>query len=294
MDKVDLEIVKKLLANSRLTYRALAEETNLSVSAIHKRMQNLIDNKTINAFIAQPSIIALKSIWVMTTGVSNAKSMDLISKELGSHESIYFIAISSGKFLYIVAYLRDISEMQEFSSYVSKTSKIKDPTMAIINVQYITTPEVLSKLDYQILKVLNRESRKSISEIADLVGSSSKTVKKHLDYMVENQLARFTIEWTPKAANNFITIFHINLSEDTDKQTLLPYLYKKYVKNLAYCLTFSNLPNKLTMHTWAKNSMESQKIQEELQTENFEDIMPHIVLFGNYYDCWVDKLLRLK
>ncbi len=56
-------------------------------------VDTLIDDGTINAFFAHPSIIALKSIWVMVTGVSQAKSMDLISKELGSHESIYFVVM---------------------------------------------------------------------------------------------------------------------------------------------------------------------------------------------------------
>ena len=294
MDEIDLLLVKKLLQNSRLTYRALAEISNLSVSTVHKRMQNLIEDGTINAFVARPSIIALKGLWVSAMGISSAKSMDIISKELGSNENINFVAIASGKFLYVVGFLRDISELQNFSSFVSKTSQIKDLTVAILNVPYPVAPEVLSALDYQILKQLNRDSRKTISEIADLVGSSAKTVKKHLNYMIENNLASFTIEWTPKAENNFMTIFHLTLLENTNKQEVIGHLYQKYAKNLAYCLSFSNLPNTITMHTWAKNSHESQKIQEELQTEGFDDIMPRIVLYASYYDCWLDQMLRIK
>ena len=48
------------------------------------------------------------------------------------------------------------------------------------------------------------------------------------------------------------------------------------------------------MHTWAKTSKDSQKIQEALQTEGFKDIIPRIMLYGYYFDCWVDKLLRIK
>ena len=181
IDETDLVIVRKLMEDSRLTYRELAEITNMSVSAIHKRIKNLVDDSTINAFIARPSIIALKSLWVLITGTSNTKSMDTVSKELGQHESIRFIGITGGKFLYITAYLRDISELQEFSVYISKAAHMSEQTIGIINISYITTPEPLTSIDYKILKSLDRDARKPITDIADDVGFLAQTVRKRLD-----------------------------------------------------------------------------------------------------------------
>jgi len=56
----------------------------------------------------------------------------------------------------------------------------------------------------------------------------------------------------------------------------------------------SNIPNFITLHTWAKTPQDSQKIHKELQTEGFKDIIPHIFLSVKYYDCWLDQLLRTK
>ena len=55
MDEIDLIIVRELLQNSRLTYRELADMTDMSVSAIHKRIRNLEDDGIINAYIAPVS-----------------------------------------------------------------------------------------------------------------------------------------------------------------------------------------------------------------------------------------------
>lgn len=55
MDEIDLIILRKLVENSRLTYRELAEITNMSVSAIHNRIKNLVDDEIISTFIARPS-----------------------------------------------------------------------------------------------------------------------------------------------------------------------------------------------------------------------------------------------
>lgn len=292
MDEIDLIILKKLNENSRLTYRELAKITDISVSAIHKRIKILEDNGNISGYIARPSIIALKCIWILIFGTSNAKSMDAVSKELGQHESVIFVAITGGKYLLISGYIRDITELQDYSSYVSKTAQMSEPTIAIYDVRYRTVPEPLSSIDFKILKTLNKDARKPITDIADDIGVSTKTIRKRLDHMIENNLANFSIQITPHM-NSFVTIFHLFLKEGNIKSTL-EYLEKKYSKNLFYCLSFSNIPNLIQLNVWTKNPQDAQRIQERLQTEGFKDIIPHIVLSVQWYDCWIDELLRTK
>lgn len=292
MDEIDLIILKKLNENSRLTYRELAKITDISVSAIHKRIKILEDNGNISGYIARPSIIALKCIWILIFGTSNAKSMDAVSKELGQHESVIFVAITGGKYLLISGYIRDITELQDYSSYVSKTAQMSEPTIAIYDVRYRTVPEPLSSIDFKILKTLNKDARKPITDIADDIGVSTKTIRKRLDHMIENNLANFSIQITPHM-NSYVTIFHLFLKEGNIQSTL-EYLEKKYSKNLFYCLSFSNIPNLIQLNVWTKNPQDAQRIQERLQTEGFKDIIPHIVLSVQWYDCWIDELLRTK
>jgi len=293
MDEIDLIILKKLLENSRMTYRELADMNNMSVSAIHKRIKKLEDEGITNAFIARPSLLALKYLSVVIFGRSKAKSMVVVSKELGQHESIKFVGITGDKFLYVSAFLRNISELQDFGNFVSKTAQISEPTIAILNLPYMTTPEPLTTIDYKILKALNRDARKPITDVAEEVGISAKTVRKRLDRMIDNKLASFTIEWKPQK-NSFIIVFHVTLNDGTDVNSTIQYINEKYSKNIAYCFSYSNIPNFITVHTWAKNAQNSMRIQEELQTEGFKDIIPHIYLSAEWYDCWVDQLLRTK
>ena len=294
MDEIDLTILKKLLENSRLTYRELANITNMSVSATHKRIKNLVDEKIINAFTARPSPIALKYLIVSIFGRSNAKSMDTVSKELGQHENIFIIAIASGKILYITGFLRDITSLRDYSAYVSKIANISEPTIGIMNLPYITTPEPLTTIDYKILKTLNRDSRKPIIDVADNVGISANTVRKRLNRMIENNLVDFSIEWTIKAENNLLTAFHLYLKEDTNIDSTIQYLYEKYYQNISACMSYSNIHSFITMYTWTKTAQESQRIQKKLQAEGFKDLIPHIFLTIRFYDCWVDQLLRTK
>ncbi len=292
MDEIDLTILRRLLENSRLTYRELAEMTNMSVSAIHKRIKSFLDDGIINAFIARPSLMALKYLSVLTFGRSNAKSMAAVSNELGQHESIKFVGITGDKFLYISAFLRNISELQDYGAYVSKMAQISEPTVGIINIPYITSPEPLTTIDYKILKTLNKDARKSITDIAEDVGLSVKTVKKRLDRMVENYLVDFNIQM--KAEHILLTGFHISLNEGTDISTIIQDITEKCGQNIVGVLNYSNIPNFFTMYIWTRNIQDSQKINEELQGKGFKDIIPIIFLTSNYYDTWVDQLLRTK
>jgi len=294
MDEIDLFLIKKLLENSRSTYRELADLTDMSVSAIHKRIRNLEDDGIINAYIARPSLIALKHLWVAIFGTSNAKSMELVSKELGQNESISMVSITGGKFLYIKAYLRNISELQEYSSYVSRVANINEPSVGIVNVPYITTPEPLTRIDYRILKTLNRDARKPTSDIADDIGISAKTVRKRLNRMIEHKLVSFTIQWTPMYENSYFTLFYLFLNESTNLNSTIQHLNKKFSKNIAYCLTFSNIPHLILLCTLTKTSKDSQRIQKELQTEGFKDMIPRIFFSIKWYECWIDQLLRSK
>ncbi len=294
MDEVDLFIFKNLFGNSRLTYRELAEMTDMSVSAIHKRIRILEEKGIISAFIARPSVFALKYLIIVIFGTSNAKSLDSVSKEIGQHESVESTAIASGKFLIVVGYLRSISELQDYSIYISKTAQITEPTIGIVNVPYITLPEQLTSIDYKILKILNKDARKTITDIADDVGLSAKTVRKRLDRMMENNLAQFTIQWKPLFDVSYITVFNLILNEGTDINSTIQHINDKYSKNLVASFSYSNIPNMITLQIWSKTGQESQKIQEELQNEGFKDIIPQILLSGEYYDCWVDQLLRTK
>ena len=103
MDETDIIILKTLMENSRITYRGLAEIIGISASSTHKRINKLINDKIIQRFVARPSALALKNLLVLIYGISNAKSLNAVSQELGQHECVENVAIATGKMLYISA-----------------------------------------------------------------------------------------------------------------------------------------------------------------------------------------------
>ena len=120
MDKTDMSLILLLLQNSRLSYAELADKLNLSVNAVHKRIQQLIETDVIHKFTAKVSILASQAIPVYIFGTSQLASFKDLPDKLRSHGSIYWLAIGSGKFLYIGAYIRNLAELEPIISFIKK------------------------------------------------------------------------------------------------------------------------------------------------------------------------------
>ena len=207
MDIIDLQIVKLLLANCRITYRDIGQILGLSVNAVYKRVQNMIETGVIRAFTAKPSLIGLKAVNVLVFGQSKGANLNDISKELGNHESIYFVGNAGGNFLYIDGYLREMSELNDYTAYVYRIANLNDFTTCIKELPYRINPEVLTKTDYQILRVLGNDAKRSITDLADNIGISAKTIRKRIKRMMEYNLVELSINFAIFKISNWFVRF---------------------------------------------------------------------------------------
>jgi Lrp/AsnC family transcriptional regulator, regulator for asnA, asnC and gidA len=294
MDEFDLKIMQKLMKNSRTPYREIADSLEIGVSAIHKRVKKMEEDNIIHAYIARPNWNALNYLIVTISGKANVKSLDQVSDEVGNHENTFSCVIASGKFFYATGYLRNITELQDYSSFVTQTTKMENPTIGIMNLEYCTPDYHLTTLDFKILKTLNRDARKPITDIAEEVGISAKTVRKRIDEMIEHRLVDFGVEWDLIGENNFMTDFRITLIEGTDIDSVIQHLYTKYSDNVIYITHYANVPNLVLFHVWCRSAQESSEIERNLLEEGYKDVLPVVFLRIPYYDNWLDQLVRAK
>ena len=294
MDEIDLQILMQLFNNSRITFRELGEKLDLSVSAVHKRVNSLVDTGIIRAFVARPSLHALKYIYLFIEGHSSAKSLETICDEIGKHKNVNAVGYAAGSWLYVICHLRDITELQELSVYVTKTGQMENPRIGIVNFQYQVTPEPLTTMDYKIINSLRRDARKAVVDISDETGLSAKTVKKRIDRMVKHQLIRLTLEWNPIYENCLVTVFTLHLGHGMDIRELFQQVYTKYAKNIVVAFSYSNIPDIITMEVVTASTYESQLIQQELQKDGYNQVVPRIWIYGKYYETWIDELVKSK
>jgi Lrp/AsnC family leucine-responsive transcriptional regulator len=295
MDTTDMNLIMLLSANSRLPYAQLAENLHLSVNAVHKRIQLLLETGVIRKFTAKVSLNATNAIVVFISGVSLLPSIQDLPEKLKRQGSIYWLAIGGGKYLYIGAYLKTINDLTSLLDYIKTEAGIQEPTVGIIGAPPVTQnkpEETLSDLDLRIIRSLKDDARKPIADVGEELNVSAKTVRRRLDRMIKQSLIELSVEWYPDKSNDIITLIDLHLKPDA-KLSVAPVILQKYAPNILFFWTFANLPSTITYAVWTNNMNELQILREKLEKEDgVATIVPNILYIGYIFETWRDAPLH--
>lgn len=290
-----------LIQNSRLSYAELANKLNLSINAVHKRIQHLIETGVIHKFTAKVSILASQAIVVYIFGPSQLGNFQDLPGKFRSQGSIYWLTIGSGKFVYIGAYIRNLSELEPLVSYVKKEAELTDPTIALAQpIQPppgVVTPTdlALCDLDYKIISSLKDDARKALADVANELGVSAKTVRRRLDRMIKNNLIELTLEWYPDKSDDITTLMDVRLKPKSNLATAAYQMLKSYDPNALFFWCYANIPNALTMVIWTNSMGELNKLREKIEREpDVTSAVPYILTIGYIFENWRDQLAQSK
>lgn len=288
MDKIDLQLIQKLLVNSRITYRELAEQIDLSINATHRRVHNLIETGIIRQFFAQPNIYAINGLKILLFGHSSSNSLIETAKQLGELEQVRFVGIAGGKFLLIEGFLAKLQDLEDFNQKIVKIANLKDPQVGIVNPSKFPSNIKLDLIDLQILNLIKMDARKSNTEIAECLKISTKTIANHIEKMMKNNLAIFSIHWAPEVENNIIFQMEITLKSNQDKIEYFDKFMKMFSSNIGYAQIFSNLPRFIMLTLWTKTPLEMRELYIKINPKNFVNVIPRIVYDGYFFKTWLD------
>jgi len=293
MDRTDVALVQMLLADSRLPYRELAERLDLSVNAVHKRIQGLIDDGVIRRFTAKASQAALGMVTVIVHGVGQARSEESIAR-LSTDDRVFWVAKASAGLLYVGGYLHDLGELEGFVQHVKGAASMLDPQVGII-----ATPPAdgrdrrLTVLDYRILDHIAADSRQPVAGIAEALEVSAKTVRRRLARMSEEGLVEFSLDWSPDRSNDIIALFHLRVDGTTDRYRLALELMSRYPQRVLFFFLFSNRPEEIILTTWSANMMELSDLSQRLEREVVRAV-PNILYGGEVFETWRERVVHRR
>jgi DNA-binding Lrp family transcriptional regulator len=295
MDETDLILSKMLLFNSRTPYRALAEALGLSINAVHKRIQSMVEEGVIRGFTTKVSLAALGAFHALIHGRSEAESVHTIEESLGSHESVYWVTLAGGNYVYVGAHLRGIQELPAVVELVEEAGRMPDPTVGIIHEEFSgrrrLIDELLQPIDWGIIRSLSSDSRKAVSTVAEEVGASSRTVRRRLARLVEEGLVDFSIEWYPSATNDINTAVHIEAGSASSEEVISRFM-SEYQPNALFAWRFSNLPRRVIAYIWSPSMNRLRELTEKMGRDGaFRSATPVILYAGSLHETWRDRLV---
>lgn len=291
MDETDITLCRLLQTDSRTPYHELAARLGLSINAVHKRIKELSEKGIVRAFRARPSLEAVGAVTVWVYGRSDAADMDQVRVRLQKHDSTYWVAFSGGGYAYVGGYLKDISGLEEYSSFVKSQAGFADPTIGILPSLPRRPPaDNLRPLDHLVIGCLSRDSRKPLSDVAKEVGVSSKTVRRRLAWMIEKRLIDLTIDWYPDESNDIIAICHIGLEPDIDKMKFSFALNERFGSKVLFSFPFANLPNQLVAFLWTNSMKQMDELKVSIHgVAGVKSVTLNVLQIGYMFDTWRDR-----
>lgn len=304
MDETDIRLCQMLFTNSRIPIRELSDRLNISIQATHRRIQILKEEGLIHRFKASLSIGYLHAVRVLVEGISQGNPDD-VEKALRKNDLVHSVFIGEGQpHFFLECIIQDIKDLDSLVEYLRKKVEIPNPNVLldsqirfgekILDTRY-KGPSELSRLDYQIINALYEDARLSIGDIAEKCDASARTVKRHLDRLMEKGAIDFSIDWRPGYASGLTAMLAVILKEGGDQKQVRDELFNKFNGSLFVIITLSNVPGLISSYAWSPSIKKYNELLEAIRNcDGVKEVYSSVLKNGWVQDTWRDKLLKEK
>ncbi|NHI83742.1 MAG: AsnC family transcriptional regulator [Candidatus Thorarchaeota archaeon] len=233
MDRIDKKILSNLCTNCRVSYESLARETGLSPNAVKNRVAGLIDTGVVAKFFValDREVIGANDFQaiVVTDGTENIDEfVDIMGRNSMIGHISLLATVGGGAYLVWGQYIGTemLHEIGAFLRGLNETLKVEMHPL-------LTNDRGLKfrfkKVHLKVLKALIDAPRRLIADIARESGLSSKTVRRALDEIAEEEAAWFAAR--PDLAAGGLVNINIRIDLDEKKVSMndmIEWLHNEY------------------------------------------------------------------
>lgn len=304
MDETDIRLCQMLFANSRAPVRELADRLNISVQATHRRMQQLRQDGIINRYISSLSVEYLRTGRVYASGRTEVGDYREVKRLLKENDMVYVVLAAGEDFLNISFIPREMNDLDAIAKYLKDAVRIQSPLISIesqvcfgntiLNRKYTGPPE-LSTVDYRIVHALQADSRKAVEDVAKELNLSARTVKRHLDRMIDDGAIEFGLDWNPGYSTGITSLIMVKAEPGADLVRLRSRLNESLDGSLIFITSFVNSLDVLGCYSWTPTVMRQREIEDEIgHMEGVDHTMSALLRDGWVQETWRDRLPREK
>ncbi len=210
LDKIEVAIVENLEINGRLPVATLAKKLAVDTKVINRRLGRLLDERFIRIMaVPHPGVLGYhKQAYVMLNVKPN--KLSTVAEKLTSYSSVHMVMMTAGIFdivgVILTRNMRELSTLlREEIATIPGIDKMETSVCLDIpkaSMSYLsphghlfangpvldstnhTWPE-LDETDLDIIRILERNGRRPVTEISRELGVSRPTVHKKLQLLLE-------------------------------------------------------------------------------------------------------------
>jgi DNA-binding Lrp family transcriptional regulator len=197
LDAIELDIVKALIQDCRLSYQELSKRVGITRSAVKKRIDRLVETNVIHEYVVRLSSEMTKMEYAFAIlEFESPPDENEVLKALSRSQSITQVSKTFDKRFVVFAVYFSIDELSDLTTLIWSLEGLKDVKLyPKFMVDRGGTME-LTGVHKKILRALMKNARMSIADIAKETGLTSRRVTKALGQMRDSGAVRFTIRLT--------------------------------------------------------------------------------------------------
>jgi DNA-binding Lrp family transcriptional regulator len=302
MDEFDLRLYHLLLRDPRMPLRELAERMGISLQAVHKRMQTLLEAGIfVGTGASIPSnYLNATSVFIFGRIEGDRQPGDVVA-ELAKNECVGYVMLCSGNVMYVSGLLRRTVDMDGFLDFVRRTCGMREASMAIDSLGRVgevrpaepLAPEIrLSPLDLRIISSLKDDARKPYAQIGEEVGATARVVRQRMDRMIEEGSMELTLKVNPTHARTTSSVIHVYTREGVDRNALGIELMQKHPSSVLFFRSYCNIPDMISLAT---NHHTMSSLFDTMDTlyhdPRVRTAVPNIVITAWGFDTWKERML---
>ena len=292
MDDKDIEILKLLLFDGRMTYESIAKKVEVTPYLVKKRINNLVDLGVIMKFTTNVNfLIFQKSVCYTLADVKQGVDQQELITRIGQLDEVSGGAISLQNKMQIIHiysddydFKKNLEKLMEFEEIENTENFILliPPSLGFKN-------ERLTKTDWKIINSIKDNCRKTDVEIANELGISSKTVKRRLKYLRENNIILFMIDLDTSAADFLSYLLIVKFQRIASKSFNE---VVKIVKNYFYVWRVANQEAFIFTVFIDKLGEIDAQVREIEKIPYVKDVISFVPTKMFYFESWIDKLIK--
>ncbi|MHA2471956.1 MAG: winged helix-turn-helix transcriptional regulator [Promethearchaeota archaeon] len=292
MEDKDLEILKLLLFNGRMSFEAISKNVKLTPYLVKKRINHLVEIGVIQKFTTNLNfLLSQKSVCYSLVRVKEGTNQQELIERIGQLDEVSGGAISLQDKMQII---HTYSDDYDFKKNLEKLMQFEE----IIDVEnfILLIPQSLSfkntrltKTDWKIINSVKDNCRKSDVEIANELGISSKTVKRRLKYLTENIIILFMIDLDTSAAD-FLSYMLIVRFEKIASESFNQVM--EIIKNYFYVWRVANQEAFIITVFIDKLRDIEEQVKKIEKIPLVKDVINFVPTKMIYFESWIDKLIK--
>ena len=258
LDKLDIQILSRLLNNCRESDRKIGKDLGISGGSVRARIRKMEDSQIIENFTIKvdPPVLGFGVLYIVVSGQNIREILEQISL-VG--KPFFVVPCVGGVTVCGIVAKGNMNEKIELAKKLMKDVRV----LSIFESENPEFESNLTKTDLEILEQLMKNPLQKIESISKNTNFSTKTITRCIEKLNENDGIQFTLTYDPTKIRGFIPHAILTLIEGDLKETL------KQMEN-NFSDSFLQIPfiakNQIVLFMYSKDIFEMDELTQKVRS----------------------------